>query len=414
VTGLYYEGLNVTYDGARSWRQVSLQAPPGIQGSHPSYDLPVFTNSKHGFEAVTYCDPWNATAVLFETHDGGNTWRPDRILSGVKQSEEDYPCRVASTVVGNVWVIAASTHSGKPTLRELGPGQRATASDTLPPTDFQSSFPTYSPLRLSFVSPTDGWMWRQGLHSTNDGGKTWTLIDPDPAYGVGDSLHGIAQVLNSAAAKVNPDLRAFSYRVLFHPQALLPQAERLPIGLIVNGSFETPDDDIHYWDATWRQYEMGIRRLDDRLGQGVFRQRACDTAPEIPRHPMPTAQPQPSQPIADHPPLNSWSIDFPRLLNAVRQNAALFPKGALTIEVATAHRLGVEDQPKGCEVVVYNGDANYRRLSGVDGAQTVAEIESYPVLRPPNCREANYLILDADTGATIEHGTYKRCLLLHH
>jgi len=402
-----YEGLYVTRDGAGSWRRVSLEAPPGIRAGQRNYDLPIFTSSKRGFEAVTYCDPWSKAAVLFETDDGGNTWRPDRILSvqsdvNASEYDDDSPCRVASTVAGDAWIIAASAPGGKPALKVLAPGQRATVRGPVTTTDFESRMP-YSPLRLSFVSPTHGWMWHQGLRSTSDGGKTWTLIDPDPAYSAGDSLPGIARVLDSAVAEKKPDLHAFGYKVVFNP-ALSPPWGHLPIGFYVQGFFQTPTNETEYWTAYWREYETRCS-LDFRLYGESFRPPVpCRRGPGWPLH----RPPQP-QPLADHPPLRGWSIDFPQILRAVRRNAALFHYSVITIYVTTAHRLRVEDQePKGCEYMVYNGDAKHRRLSGIDDARPIAEIDGFPS-GTGGCRGAHYIILDARTGATIERGTYDRC-----
>ena len=398
-----YEGLYVTYDGARSWRRVSLKAPPGIQAGQPNYDLPIFTSSKHGFEAVTYCDVRNQAAVLFETDDGGNAWRPDRTLTirpdvNLPEYEDENPCSVASTVVGDAWIVAASVPGGKPALKVLGPGQRATVGGPVTTTDFEPEFSEVprSPLRLSFVSPTHGWMWHQGLRSTSDGGKTWTLIDPDPAYGAGESLPAIAQALDSAAAEKKPDLHAFGYKVAFDPP-LQPRAKHLPTGLSVEGFFQTPTNDREYWPAYWREHDTRCS-MDFRPYGDAFRPQPCRRGA--------SRQLQP-QPLADHLPLRGWSIDFPQILRAVRRNAALFPYGAISVYVTTARRLKVEDQqPKGgCWSVVYNGDAKRQRLSGIDDARPIAEIEGTP------SGTAHYLILDARTGAAIERGTYKRSLL---
>jgi photosystem II stability/assembly factor-like uncharacterized protein len=137
--------------------------------------LPVFEDDLHGYEAVSYSGPKGtaSAAVLFETKDGGRTWKPDRILSNLAEGEV-----VATTVVDSTWVLPVAQQGVQPTLVRLHPNQRKTAPAHKGSGDFRRCRP-------SFVTPDQGWLTCSGaLSSTADGGATWTTITPRTRNGV--------------------------------------------------------------------------------------------------------------------------------------------------------------------------------------------------------------------------------------
>ena len=93
--GEHDEDLYVTRDGAKSWQTISLPAPKELSSAKFSTaDVPVFEDSKHGFVAVTYTEGHQSGAVLFTTDDGGRSWKPDRILSGLEETSEGHRSEV--------------------------------------------------------------------------------------------------------------------------------------------------------------------------------------------------------------------------------------------------------------------------------------------------------------------------------
>jgi hypothetical protein len=143
--------------------------------------LPTFQDDKHGFLQVsgisTKGDASGPTFVLFETLDGGRTWRPDRTIKNVNdRAMRKYG---ASVVVGSDWIFA-STCDHQPRLNTLARGARIDAS-----AEIARSRETCKDIShlVSFVSPTQGWIvvGDGDLMSTTDGGASWTRISPGPA-----------------------------------------------------------------------------------------------------------------------------------------------------------------------------------------------------------------------------------------
>lgn len=117
--------LFVTYDGARSWQKINLPAPKEIApATHATYDIPTFLDSKRGFEPVIFKGPgFRGAAVLFETADGGQTWRADRIVTNLTHLSGGQI--VASAVADSTWLVRTS--DGASNALRLGPGERAQA-----------------------------------------------------------------------------------------------------------------------------------------------------------------------------------------------------------------------------------------------------------------------------------------------
>ncbi len=168
--------LAVSHKGGNGFEDVSLPAPREFGSDRePSYTLPIFEDSLHGYEAATYQDfgEKKSSCVLFATEDGGRTWRKDRILSNLIAGE-----KVASTVAGSTWILPFAPTGSQPALVKLRPNQEKAAAIHNSSGDFNSC-------KLSFLTPNEGWMNCSGtLSSTIDGGASWTAITPRHRNGV--------------------------------------------------------------------------------------------------------------------------------------------------------------------------------------------------------------------------------------
>ncbi|MGC1783998.1 MAG: hypothetical protein WA708_15865 [Acidobacteriaceae bacterium] len=165
--------LYASHDGGKSFQQVRLGAPKALGPmNYPTYTLPVFENDLHGYEAVTYAGIGEAKgiAVLFETKDGGKTWKQDGVLTNLDRVSVGVSA--ISTVVDSKWMIPAVPETGEPILTVLPSGGTETAqADTM--------VGGMSGRKISFLSPSQGWLsCSKGLLSTTDGGATWTEITP--------------------------------------------------------------------------------------------------------------------------------------------------------------------------------------------------------------------------------------------
>jgi photosystem II stability/assembly factor-like uncharacterized protein len=166
--------LFVTRDGAHNWKRVSLAPPNEVYPAiNPTYDLPIFEDSKHGFLPVTYSGGLGvkAAAVLFVTDDGGRTWMLNRMLTnlnGMPVGNE-----VSSAMVGPSWITASKAEDNNPTLTTLGSGGKVNVSSDAGPG-------YYGAYQLSFVNQSRGWVLLSDgrLVSTSDGGATWAALSP--------------------------------------------------------------------------------------------------------------------------------------------------------------------------------------------------------------------------------------------
>jgi photosystem II stability/assembly factor-like uncharacterized protein len=167
--------LNVSRDGGNSFQKASLPAPKEVPSEDdPSYELPVFSDRLHGYEAVTYSG-LNSAAVLFATQDSGRTWRRDRILLNLGEMSAGEAS--TSTVAGSVWVFSFGPKSNQPAMMKLLPKSGVTDGSRLRLNDYSCS--------LSFATPGHGWrICDRALYSTTDGGTTWTDITPRVRNGV--------------------------------------------------------------------------------------------------------------------------------------------------------------------------------------------------------------------------------------
>jgi probable HAF family extracellular repeat protein len=164
-----------TNRGGFSFDTVSLPAPSQIApNTIPTYTLPVFLDSRNGYEVVRYRSPNGATsaAVLFSTTNSGNTWKSDGILKNLIGSED-----ANSTLTGSAWILPVDPQGGSASLIELTPG----VTSSLPA--HQSG--DFGRCTISFNSQAQGWSDCAGdLTATSNGGATWTEISPRINNGV--------------------------------------------------------------------------------------------------------------------------------------------------------------------------------------------------------------------------------------
>jgi photosystem II stability/assembly factor-like uncharacterized protein len=177
--------LYVTHDGAKSWTKVSIAAPKEISpANEATYDLPIFKDSKHGVLPVTYSGGLgvNAAAVLFETEDGGQSWTPNRTLTGL--TSMPVGIGASSTVAGSDWILANVSDETSPTLTTIANGGTAIASSNSQPG-------YYGARQLSFATPSRRWvLLRNGrLLVTTDGGSNWSELVYE---GQGPALHPVS------------------------------------------------------------------------------------------------------------------------------------------------------------------------------------------------------------------------------
>jgi len=174
-----FRTLYITRDEAKTWQRVSLPALRPNQfsrwigeGWSRRYEDPVFLGPKHGFEVVTfskYNPATSSTAVLFETLDGGATWKAQGLLGNL-YGNLDWD--ISSTVIDSSWLIARQALYGLPMVTILRAGEWDNA---IP--DIAAGY--NSRLQMSFISSTRGWLLAEGaLLSTHDGGASWSDVTP--------------------------------------------------------------------------------------------------------------------------------------------------------------------------------------------------------------------------------------------
>jgi photosystem II stability/assembly factor-like uncharacterized protein len=169
--------LYVTHNGGNTWQQVLL-TPPSQVSVECWYDLPIFKDSQNGFLPVTYV---SNDLVLFMTHDGGKTWKPNWVLPKLPDTARALP----STVVDSVLITFTSSDTERLlTLIKVLPDGKIikTTTDALHIKGNITPHSLYFSTRwqLSFINSKQGWVTTNSnqLLSTDDGGETWSVITP--------------------------------------------------------------------------------------------------------------------------------------------------------------------------------------------------------------------------------------------
>ena len=167
------EHLYATHDGSRTWQEVSLTPPAQVSPeATATYDVPVFSDDRHGLIGVTYSSDRASTLVSFATEDGGRTWKPQRVLADVG------PGRLP-TAMADSHLITATVSDRTLALTPLIPGTTTSSKRS------EAVSPKSSILQLSFADSDRGWavvadarLQTTRLLSTRDGGATWADITP--------------------------------------------------------------------------------------------------------------------------------------------------------------------------------------------------------------------------------------------
>lgn len=176
-----FHELYVTRNGAKTWQIVRLPPPDRLanrfatgicRDSDTIYADPVFQDSIHGFEVVTYGYSRSCSlsaAVLFETLDGGVTWQTESLFGDLSPN---LTSPVSSTVVDSTWLIARRPFAGLPMVTILHPGEWENGL-AVKGVGYDSN------LQMSFTSPDRGWVLMDGaLLATQDGGACWSDVTP--------------------------------------------------------------------------------------------------------------------------------------------------------------------------------------------------------------------------------------------
>ena len=177
------DGLFVTRDGGKTWRETVPPAPEKLaKETTIIYSLPIFPDKDHGFLAVEYDGLAGAEAViLFSSHDGGRTWKQDKVLSSAELAKLLIQPLKNFIAVNSEWrTLAMEDH--KLVLSSLSAASPLASASV----DVNLTY-LYS---VTFLDGFHGWalMGVQGdgpdqLLSTPDGGVRWTIITPPPIKG---------------------------------------------------------------------------------------------------------------------------------------------------------------------------------------------------------------------------------------
>lgn len=114
-----FEAFQTGFRRPLSPQAAKLAAKAPQHASYAAYDLPAFKDPQHGYICVTY----PGVIVLFETEDGGVSWKPDRVVTGLQEHQDGM--RVASALVDSTWITSKATQQSLPQLRMLQPGDHA-------------------------------------------------------------------------------------------------------------------------------------------------------------------------------------------------------------------------------------------------------------------------------------------------
>ena len=102
-------GTFLTHDGGLTWARLAVSAAGGPAVS-PLFQMPVFSDDRHGVLAGGVADPSGGTAaeVFYTTSDGGRSWS---LAATVPNPEPQTSSQLAGVMSGKVW-LAAFTGAG--------------------------------------------------------------------------------------------------------------------------------------------------------------------------------------------------------------------------------------------------------------------------------------------------------------
>ncbi len=163
------EQFYASWNAGWTFQPVTFRRPnPSVTVS--SYGIPVLQDSRSGYESVTYSAGSNmpSVAVLYGTSDGGHSWRPAQTLTNLAPGTQ----RISSTVADSSWIVPSKPRGRRMSLVKAG----VSAGYTVAPENQIGDFDRCS---LSFFGPALGWSNCGLLSSTDDGGATWTVINPE-------------------------------------------------------------------------------------------------------------------------------------------------------------------------------------------------------------------------------------------
>jgi len=167
--------LFVTHDAGDNWQKIELAVPKGIPPDlSPVYGLPAFDDANNGHLAATYegSTSTGTPLVLFETGDGGKTWRPTAKTDPLPDAHPWAPH--PSSIVGGGLLVAAAS-SGRVDLTRVVRGTEPKTQTA------RSPVPASIVDELSFPNLQRGWILASyWLLSTEDGGVSWRDVTPYP------------------------------------------------------------------------------------------------------------------------------------------------------------------------------------------------------------------------------------------
>lgn len=172
--------LLATADGGLSWRQLSLPQGAGSVGEA------ALASAQRGCAATSHA---GTTVGLFETDDGGATWRPADVTLRVEvcahgsggQAVAQAAARLSPILQPRLTFVGDSVAFAllDTALGRTSDGGATWTSVSWPQTAATGSANAFAgPFELSFVSATDGWMLTNdgAVYLTRDGGLSWDQL----------------------------------------------------------------------------------------------------------------------------------------------------------------------------------------------------------------------------------------------